>query len=59
MIVVMPAYNAVQTLEKTLADIPPGTADEVVLVDDASRDGTADLAERLGLMVVRHERNRG
>lgn len=59
MIVVMPAYNAVQTLEKTLADIPTGAADEIVLVDDASRDGTADLAEKLGLVVIRHERNRG
>lgn len=58
-IVVMPAYNAEQTLERTLADIPEGAADEIILVDDASRDGTAALAGRLGLHVVRHERNRG
>src|SRR5262249_38710786 len=58
-IVVMPAYNAERTLERTLADVPRGWADEVLLVDDASRDGTADLAARLGLNVVRHERNTG
>jgi glycosyltransferase involved in cell wall biosynthesis len=55
----MPAYNAAQTLERTLRDIPPGSVDEIVLVDDASADGTAELAERLGLTVIRHPRNRG
>lgn len=58
-LVVMPAYNAARTLESTLRAIPPSAADEILLVDDASRDGTAELAERLGLSVVRHERNRG
>ena len=38
-IVVMPAYNAVQTLRQTLADIPHGAADEIILVDDCSTDG--------------------
>ncbi len=58
-IVVLPAYNAEKTLEKTLRDIPAGAADEIVLVDDASRDRTAELARSLGLLVIRHEQNRG
>ena len=58
-IVVMPAYNAETTLEKTIADIPPGTADEVILVDDCSRDDTVALATKLGLTVIRHQRNLG
>jgi glycosyltransferase involved in cell wall biosynthesis len=57
--VVMPAYNAEKTLERTLHDIPPGIADDIILVDDASRDGTAALARRLGLHVVVHPKNRG
>jgi glycosyltransferase involved in cell wall biosynthesis len=57
--VVMPAYNAEKTLERTLADIPPGVADDVILVDDASTDGTVALAKRLGLHVLVHERNLG
>ena len=58
-IAVMPAYNAARTLEPTVRDIPPGTVDEIILVDDASADDTAALARRLGLTVVRHEANRG
>ncbi len=58
-IVVMPAYNAESTLERTLADIPVGSVDEVILVDDCSRDGTVPLARRLGLTVIEHEVNRG
>jgi glycosyltransferase involved in cell wall biosynthesis len=58
-VVVMPAYNASTTLEKTVADIPAGVVDEIVLVDDCSRDGTAALARRLGLVVIEHEANRG
>jgi glycosyltransferase involved in cell wall biosynthesis len=58
-IVVMPAYNAEQTLERTVADVPPGVVDEFVLVDDASRDATVQVAERLGLPHVVHTRNRG
>jgi len=58
-IVVMPAYNAESTLERTLADIPAGSVDEIILVDDASQDDTADLAKRLGITVVEHEENRG
>ncbi len=58
-IVVLPAYNASRTLQATLDEIPAGCADEILLVDDASQDGTADLAESLGLTVIRHEHNRG
>jgi glycosyltransferase involved in cell wall biosynthesis len=55
----MPAYNAEATLEQTLADIRPGAVDEIILVDDCSRDGTVALARRLGLTVIEHETNRG
>ena len=55
----MPAYNAARTLAACLADVPRDQVDEIVLVDDASRDGTADLAESLGLTVIRHSVNRG
>ncbi len=59
LIVVMPAYNAELTIEKTLNDIPAGFVDEVVLVDDASRDRTHEVATRLGLATIRHPINRG
>jgi glycosyltransferase involved in cell wall biosynthesis len=58
-IVVMPAYNAEQTLEKTYEDIPKGLVDDVLLIDDASMDNTSEIAERLGITVIRHDRNRG
>jgi glycosyltransferase involved in cell wall biosynthesis len=58
-IVVMPAYNAQTTLEQTVADIPPGCIDEIILVDDCSRDETVAMARRLGLTVIQHERNLG
>lgn len=58
-IIVMPAYNAEKTLEKTLADLPPDIADEIILVDDASTDRTVEIATKLGLTVVRHAINRG
>jgi glycosyltransferase involved in cell wall biosynthesis len=57
-VVVMPAYNAEQTLERTVAEVP-ALVDEIILVDDHSRDGTADLARKLGLHTIRHEQNRG
>ncbi len=57
--VVMPAYNAERTVEKTFRDIPPGSVDSVLLVDDASRDSTVATAERLGIRVIRHEKNKG
>ena len=55
----MPAYNAASTLEKTLRDIPPGSVDEVLLVDDCSRDDTVAIARRLGITVVEHQHNKG
>jgi glycosyltransferase involved in cell wall biosynthesis len=58
-VIVMPAYNAARTLERTVADIPAGSADRIILVDDCSRDDTVAVATRLGLEVVRHERNLG
>lgn len=58
-IAVMPAYNASSTLEATLRDIPPGAVDEIILVDDCSRDDTVAVAQKLGLTVIRHERNTG
>ena len=57
--VVMPAYNAAETLERTYADVPKDHVDDVILVDDASRDRTVEIARRLGLHVVVHPRNRG
>ncbi len=58
-VVVMPAYNAEQTLEQTYREVPPGFIDEIVLVDDASRDNTAELSRRLGLKTVVHPKNLG
>ena len=58
-IIVLPAYNAARTLRQTVHDIPPGVADEVILVDDASRDDTVAVATELGLTAIRHPRNRG
>ncbi len=55
----MPAYNAERTLARTLADLPAGWVDDIVLVDDASRDGTVALARSLGLYTVEHPKNRG
>ncbi|MDE1976974.1 MAG: glycosyltransferase family 2 protein [Elusimicrobia bacterium] len=55
----MPAYNAEKTLEKTVQDIPPGTVSDIVLVDDASRDKTAEVARSLGLAVIVREKNGG
>jgi glycosyltransferase involved in cell wall biosynthesis len=58
-IVVMPAYNAETTLEATLSEIPEGSVDEIILVDDCSKDRTVELARDLGLTVVVHEHNLG
>jgi glycosyltransferase involved in cell wall biosynthesis len=58
-IVVMPAYNAAKTLERTLDDIPRDYIDSIILTDDASQDGTVGIAKRLGLKVFVHEVNKG
>lgn len=58
-VVVFPAYNAERTLEKTWGELDTSIVDEVVLVDDASRDGTVALARRLGIRTVVHRRNKG
>lgn len=58
-VAVLPAYNAARTLERTLRDFPIGQIDEVVLVDDCSKDETANLAESMGLIVIRHDKNKG
>lgn len=58
-VVVLPAYNAELTLKQTVADIPAGFVDEVILVDDFSKDSTVALAHDLGLIVKKHDKNKG
>ena len=58
-IIVMPAYNAATTLEKTFRDLPEGIADEIIVVDDGSKDDTVKMARNLGLTVIVHDKNRG
>jgi glycosyltransferase involved in cell wall biosynthesis len=59
-VVVMPAYNAERTLEQTFAEIPFDLVDEVVLVDDASKDATSELARQIGVHhVIKHDKNKG
>lgn len=55
----MPARNSARTLEDTFRAIPPGAVDHVILVDNASKDETVAIAERLGIQVVRHPTDRG
>lgn len=57
--VVLPAYNAELTLEKTYHDIPHDFVDDIILVDDSSTDATAKLAGELGIHTIRHESNMG
>lgn len=56
---VLPAYNAAKTLEKTYKEIPFEFVDDVLLVDDASRDDTAQVARNLGIRTIVHEQNKG
>ena len=59
-IVVLPAYNAAKTLEKTYQEIPFDIVDDVILVDDNSKDNTAAIAEKLGIRnIIVHEKNKG
>jgi glycosyltransferase involved in cell wall biosynthesis len=55
----MPARNSARTLEATFKRIPPGYIDQIILVDNASKDDTVAIAERLGITVVRHPVDRG
>ncbi len=57
--VVLPAYNAAKTLEQTYEEIPRDIVDDIILVDDASQDTTVEMAHALGIVTVRHEKNRG
>jgi glycosyltransferase involved in cell wall biosynthesis len=59
-IVVLPAYNAERTLEKTYLEIPFDIVDEVILVDDLSKDNTVEVAKKIGIKnVIRHSENKG
>jgi glycosyltransferase involved in cell wall biosynthesis len=59
-VVVLPAYNAALTLEKTYREIPFDIVDDVILVDDFSKDHTMDLAKKLGIKhIIHHEKNKG
>jgi glycosyltransferase involved in cell wall biosynthesis len=56
---VLPAYNAERTLAATVGDIPAGSVDEVLLVDDCSQDRTVEIARQMGLTVIQHQTNTG
>lgn len=58
-IVILPAYNAARTLERTYAEIPFDIVDEVILIDDASHDDTVAFSRQLGIYTLVHEKNRG
>lgn len=58
-IVVLPAYNAEKTLVATYDDIPKDWVDDIILVDDCSKDGTVELSKKLGLRTIVHQKNRG
>jgi glycosyltransferase involved in cell wall biosynthesis len=59
-VVVLPAYNAALTLEKTVNEIPFNVVDEVVLVDDNSRDNTVEVGMKLGIKhIISHDKNTG
>ena len=59
-IVVLPAYNAAKTVEATVSEIPLSIVDDIILVDDASKDDTVEIARKIGIKhVIRHDKNRG
>jgi glycosyltransferase involved in cell wall biosynthesis len=59
-VVVLPAYNAALTMERTISEIPGGLVDELVLVDDNSTDNTLEVAGRLGIRhIIQHAKNKG
>jgi glycosyltransferase involved in cell wall biosynthesis len=57
--VVMPGYNAESTVKKTYDEIPRDIVDDIILVDDGSKDKTAEVARALGIHTVVHPKNRG
>jgi glycosyltransferase involved in cell wall biosynthesis len=57
--IIMPAYNCARTLLRTLEEVPPEYRNHVLLVDDASKDNTVEIAQQAGLRVIRHEKNQG
>jgi glycosyltransferase involved in cell wall biosynthesis len=60
LVVVLPAYNAGLTIEKTYNEIPFDIVDEVILVDDASKDNTVEVASKIGIRhIIKHEKNKG
>jgi glycosyltransferase involved in cell wall biosynthesis len=59
-VVVLPAYNAAQTLVQTYKEIPVDIVDDVILVDDASKDNTSELGKEIGIRhVIKHQKNKG
>ncbi len=59
-VIVLPAYNAAKTLERTYKEIPFDIVDDVVLVDDVSKDNTIEVAKQLGIKhIIRHDKNKG
>ncbi len=58
-VVVMPAYNAEKTIVKTYYEIPKSIVDEVILVDDKSKDHTVEISQRLGITTILHTENMG
>lgn len=58
-IVVMPAYNAANTLERVVADVPKEHVDEIIVVDDCSKDDTVEVAKRLPVTLIQHQKNTG
>src|SRR4030043_31332 len=59
LVVIMPAYNAEKTLRQTYAELPHEYVDDVILVDDASSDQTAKIAQELGIKTIVHRKNLG
>ena len=60
LVIIMPAYNAALTLRRTYDEIPFDIVDEVVLVDDASKDNTIEVAQQIGIKhIISHEKNKG
>ena len=59
LIVIMPAYNAEKTLRQTYSELPHEYVDEVILVDDSSKDSTSEVARELGITTIIHTENRG